>query len=141
MLTIENVDRNKYNVIFTSSSKLLGTFRKHEDGYFYFWEDISLTGSWNAYGLRVIAEELDKLNLPFEDIECKDFKTNEKEKYAVYFAKWLLENTYMDGMSCYKIFDYTTENNPFKIEEFLELFKKDNQEMQDWNEQMNIRPF
>lgn len=47
---------------------LVGQFIREVDGYFYFFDDNPNRGLWQAHVLRYIADKLDEMNKPYEDI-------------------------------------------------------------------------
>ena len=55
-----NTDKGVYELLINNKS--IGEYILDVDGYYYFWENPSLKGSWNSNALRVIADEMDKLN-------------------------------------------------------------------------------
>jgi hypothetical protein len=63
MINLEK-EGNIYTVGF--NNKQLGIFALDVDGSYYFWDRSDL-GSWSSYSLRLIADELDKVNKPFDD--------------------------------------------------------------------------
>jgi len=73
---------------FTPNNKYLGTFELDVDGYFHYWKDKSLSGSWSSYQLRAIADKLDEINKSYEDIidgyfdqERRDFEERARVEY------------------------------------------------------------
>lgn len=48
------------------NNKSVGEFIRDVDGYFYYWPNPSLKGSWNSNALKLIADELDKINKEYE---------------------------------------------------------------------------
>ena len=44
------------------NNKRIGSFIIDVDGYYYFWMDPKLSGSWNSNALRLIADKMDMLN-------------------------------------------------------------------------------
>ena len=46
----------------TERGRVLGTFERDVDGYFYFWRNEKLTGCDSSYVLRGIADKLDEVN-------------------------------------------------------------------------------
>lgn len=69
----------------TLNGKKLGTFELDSDGSYYFWQDLksNLVRCWSSYSLRLIANELDKINKPFED-KVKEYFSSQKGKYNRY---------------------------------------------------------
>jgi hypothetical protein len=64
MINLEK-NGNMYTVRF--NKKEIGTFELDVDGHYYFWDNPKVSGSWSSYPLRLIADELDKVNKPFDD--------------------------------------------------------------------------
>ena len=62
MINLEKVGKN-YTVRF--NKKEIGSFELDADGTYYFYTDNN--GGWTSYSLEMVAEELDKINKPFED--------------------------------------------------------------------------
>lgn len=58
------------------NNKSIGEFIKDVDGYYYFWPNPSLKGSWNANALNVISEQLDLLNKKWDDQVTSDLAEN-----------------------------------------------------------------
>lgn len=50
------------------NNKSVGEFIRDVDGYFYYWPNPSLKGSWNSNALKLIADELDNINKGYETI-------------------------------------------------------------------------
>jgi hypothetical protein len=50
------------------NNKSVGEFIRDVDGYFYYWPNPSLKGSWNSNALKLIADELDNINKVYETI-------------------------------------------------------------------------
>lgn len=44
------------------NNKSIGEFIRDVDGYYHYWPNPSLKGSWNSNALRLIADELDRVN-------------------------------------------------------------------------------
>lgn len=53
--------------LYWSNGKYLGDIVMDVDGYYVWWPDKSLYGSWDAYGLRAIAERLDEMNKDWDE--------------------------------------------------------------------------
>jgi hypothetical protein len=51
------------------NNKSVGEFIRDVDGYFYYWPNPSLKGSWNSNALKLIADELDNINKDYETIQ------------------------------------------------------------------------
>lgn len=48
------------------NNKPIGEYILDADGYYYFWLKWGIAGSWNSNALRLIADEMDKLNKNFD---------------------------------------------------------------------------
>ena len=55
----------------TPNGKKLGTFELDIDGSYYFWQKSDLNGCWSSYSLRLMADELDKINNKIFNDELK----------------------------------------------------------------------
>ena len=64
MIQLEYVTDFLYVVYF--NKKELGTFVQYEDGYFNFLPK-TLPGYWSSHSLRLVADELEKLNKSWEE--------------------------------------------------------------------------
>lgn len=60
-LITNKITKNRYTVR-TETDVYLGNFIRDVDGYFVFFIDDKNNGSWDVYTLRLVADELDKLN-------------------------------------------------------------------------------
>ena len=85
-IKLEKQSDNLYDVWF--NVKYLGRFVKDVDGFFYYWGDESLSGSWSSYQLRAIADKLDEINKPYEEVvdeyfdqERRDFEELARVEY------------------------------------------------------------
>lgn len=67
---------NKSFIIKTESGKKLGYFVLDVDGYYHYKELETLTGYWDSYQLRKIADLLDEVNKPYRD-ELSEYFKNE----------------------------------------------------------------
>jgi hypothetical protein len=65
-LTLKPEGKNEYLVYFKQNMKCIGVFSMDVDGYYYFWSNND-SGCWGSYGLRMIADALDKVNKPYDD--------------------------------------------------------------------------
>ena len=67
-MELELVKNNEHSFEIRSSfnNKLLGSATMDIDGYYYFWPEDNLSGSWSSHNLREIAEILEKLNSDYE---------------------------------------------------------------------------
>ena len=63
--------------VYTSRDVLLGTFELDIDGFYYYWENKRLEGSWRSHSLRLIADKLDEVNKPYEDSINEYFKNKD----------------------------------------------------------------
>lgn len=78
----DNIVLEKLNQSFrlkTESGKSLGSFQMDPDGSYYFWEDEELTGCWTSQNLREIADKLDEVNKPYNDLLKEYFAKKQKE--------------------------------------------------------------
>jgi hypothetical protein len=57
------------------NNKELGTFVQYEDGYFNFLPN-TLPGYWSSHSLRLVADELEKLNKDWDDYITKNLGKN-----------------------------------------------------------------
>ena len=58
------INNQKYSIEVQDNP--IGEFIQDVDGYFYFWLNKN-DGCWSAHHLREIADELDKINKPWND--------------------------------------------------------------------------
>ena len=58
---------NKSYRLFSDNGKEIGSFQLDVNGYYYFYTDEETLGGWESYSLREIADELDRINKPYED--------------------------------------------------------------------------
>ena len=63
--------------LLTETNKQIGIFYIDVDGYYYF--EPTGTGGYSSYHLREIAEELDKINKPYQDQLDEFFKTRRRK--------------------------------------------------------------
>lgn len=49
------------------NNKSVGEFIRDVDGYFYYWPNPSLKGSWNSNALRLISDKLDDVNMELDN--------------------------------------------------------------------------
>jgi hypothetical protein len=77
MINLKKVGNN-YKVLF--NKKEIGTFELDVDGYYHFWDNPKVSGSWSSYPLRLIADELDKVNKPFDDSVKAYFEAEKLDK-------------------------------------------------------------
>lgn len=74
----EYVTKYYINVFF--GNKFLGVFAVDVDGYYSFYP-VDNNGCWDAYALRWIADALDVVNKPHDDLIQEEFKKmKEKEE-------------------------------------------------------------
>lgn len=64
-IEVTNTDKGVYELLINNKS--IGEYILDADGYYYFWENPNLKGSWNSNALRVIADEMDKLNKEWDE--------------------------------------------------------------------------
>lgn len=60
-----------------NNGRLIGQFEPLEDGFYYFWPQFEGGGCLTPFILREIADELDKLNQPWNDEIDKYFSGRE----------------------------------------------------------------
>lgn len=60
-----------WKVYYNANGVVLGDLMQKEDGFFDFWPT-DRDGCWAAYVLRAIADKLDELNKPWDDIISAD---------------------------------------------------------------------
>lgn len=75
---IKTVKQTEHLYYIHFNDKRIGSFEMDVDGYFYFWDESVVSGSWTAYSLRLIADELDKINKPYDD-KVAEYFAGEKE--------------------------------------------------------------
>lgn len=68
-----------YDVLWSENEVNLGTFEQDVDGYFYYWPK-EKPGSWASYSLRLIADELDKINKEWDEEIKKYFDEQNKSE-------------------------------------------------------------
>ena len=51
----------------TERGRVLGTFERDVDGYFYFWCNEKLTGCYSSNILRGVADKLDEVNKKWDE--------------------------------------------------------------------------
>ena len=74
-IKLEKVNDNCFNV-YWNNTVLVGTFEMDCDGFYYFYVSDS-PGSWTSYYLKVIADKLDEVNKPLNDL-IEIYFNNEK---------------------------------------------------------------
>ena len=72
MITYEPIKDSWIRVRF--GINIIGEFQKDVDGFFYFWPNDKLYGSWSAHTLLTLGEKLTDLNKPWEDQLERDLK-------------------------------------------------------------------
>ena len=79
---------NKSHSVKTTTGKEIGSFQLDSDGFYYLWFKDDVSGCWNAYTLKAIADKLDEVNKPFKetvdeyfDQERRDFKEQARVEY------------------------------------------------------------
>ena len=55
-----------------SNGALMGTAEQEVDGYYYFYPDQTKRGFWAPFILRAIADKVDEINKPWNDMIEKD---------------------------------------------------------------------
>ena len=65
-----NTDKGVYELLINNKS--IGEYILDVDGYYYYWPNPSLKGSWNSNALNIISEQLDLLNKKWEDQVTSD---------------------------------------------------------------------
>jgi len=91
-IKLEKQSDNLYDVWF--NVKYLGRFVKEVDGFFHYWEDKSLNGSWSAYQLKAISDKLDEINKPYREVVEEYFdqeRRNREERSRVEYRKLINE--------------------------------------------------
>ena len=64
MIKLIEKDKN-YHVYF--NEKKVGDFDLDIDGYYHFWPNPSLNGSYTSYSLRLISDRLDEVNKKWDN--------------------------------------------------------------------------
>jgi hypothetical protein len=64
---------HRYHFAFNNGAKL-GVAEASDDGYFYFWPENAQRGYWAPYLLRAIADKLDEINKPWNDVVERDLE-------------------------------------------------------------------
>ena len=64
---------HRYHIVFTNGHKL-GEAYQEVDGYFYFEPNRSNVGFWMPHILRAIADKLDEINKPWNDMVERDLE-------------------------------------------------------------------
>ena len=70
---------NKSYRLFSDNGKEIGSFQLDVNGYYYFYTDEETSGGWESYSLREIADELNRINKPYED-SIEEYFREESEK-------------------------------------------------------------
>ena len=70
---------NKSYRLFSDNGKEIGSFQLDVNGYYYFYTDEETSGGWESYSLREIADELYRINKPYED-SIEEYFRKESEK-------------------------------------------------------------
>ena len=72
----------------TDTGKALGSFQMDCDGSYYYYRNEELDGAESSYSLRLIADKLDEVNKPLDDLqkvyfanERKIFEEKAKKRY------------------------------------------------------------
>ena len=71
---------NQSYKVLTDTGKELGSFQMECDGSYGYWRDETLWGFESAYTLRAIADKLDEVNKPLDDLQ-KVYFTNERKLF------------------------------------------------------------
>ncbi len=75
-IKLTNINAECYRVTFNNSR--IGDFVRAEDGYFVFFPE-ERGGFWNEWLLRELADELARINKPWDDIITKDMEFYAKQ--------------------------------------------------------------
>jgi hypothetical protein len=65
-ITTESITESHHKVLF--GDKLIGYFIMDVDGYYYFDYVTVQNGLWTSYSLRMVADILEEMNRPYDDI-------------------------------------------------------------------------
>ena len=71
---------NQSYKVLTDTGVELGSFKMECDGSYGYWRNESLWGFESAYTLRAIADKLDEVNKPLDDLQ-KVYFTNERKMF------------------------------------------------------------
>lgn len=94
---------NKSYRLFSDNGKEIGSFQLDVNGYYYFYTDEETSGGWESYSLREIADELDRINKPYEDsIEEYFRKENEKRDSCKHDFELVFDFADMGSYICKK---------------------------------------
>ena len=68
--------------ISTDTGKTLGSFQLDCDGSYYYYRNEELDGAESSYSLRLIADKLDEVNKPLDDLQ-KVYFANERKIFEL----------------------------------------------------------
>lgn len=70
-LVLKQNDLGSYYV-YTNTGVDIGVFVMDVDGYYYYWPNRQKDGAWSPWMLRDVADKLDEVNKPWDDIVQAD---------------------------------------------------------------------
>lgn len=76
-LTTEMINTNHHRVLF--GERQIGYFIMDVDGYYYFDFLTTPSGWWSSDKLKMVAELLEKMNKPYDDMVTEYFKNENKQ--------------------------------------------------------------
>ena len=76
MIRTEEITENRLNVYFNRVH--LGEFIRDHDGFFYYVDTVKDGGTWSSNSLKMIANKLDEINKPHEDLLNLFFEMSKK---------------------------------------------------------------
>jgi uncharacterized protein (DUF2164 family) len=76
MIRTEEITENRLNVYFNRVH--LGEFIRDNDGFFYYVDTVKDGGMWSSNSLKMIANKLDEINKPHEDLLNLFFEMSKK---------------------------------------------------------------
>lgn len=89
MIKFQPLNLNGRILVIHANGKCLGELSNLEDGFYYWWPDPDRRGGcWDAYILREIADELDRLNKPWQDIVDVEMNRQLDAKEGAAFLDW-----------------------------------------------------
>lgn len=71
-MQVELIETEEHVKELVINNKSIGEFIKDVDGYYYYWPNPDLRGSWNSNALRVIADKLDEVNKEWDNHIIKE---------------------------------------------------------------------
>ena len=71
-MQVELIETEEHVKELVINNKSIGEFIKDVDGYYYYWPNPDLRGSWNSNSLRVIADKLDEVNKEWDNHIIKE---------------------------------------------------------------------